>query len=63
MAKMSLEQLEQLAANPYYVMSPEQLAELEEYKLQKYQPFKKHVSSFKKNVQTIEKHPNEDGTK
>lgn len=62
MAKMSLEQLEQLASNPFYVMSKEQLADLEEYQMQKYQPFKKHVSSFKKNVQAVNKHPNEDGT-
>lgn len=49
MDKMPLEQLEQLAKNPYYVMSRDQLAQLEEYRANKYKPFKKHVSSFEKN--------------
>ncbi len=49
MDKMPIEQLEQLAKNPYYVMNQDQLAQLEEYRASKYKPFKKHVSSFEKN--------------
>ena len=49
MDEMPIEQLEQLAKNPYYVMSQEQLKQLEEYRASKYKPFKKHVSSFEKN--------------
>lgn len=48
---MPIEQLEQLAKNPYYVMNQDQLAQLEEYRSNKYKPFKKQVSSFKKNSQ------------
>jgi hypothetical protein len=53
MDEMPIEQLEQLAKNPYYVMSQEQLAQLEDYRANKYKPFKKHVSSFEKNSSTF----------
>lgn len=53
MDKMPIEQLEQLAKNPFYVMNQKQLAQLEAYKSTKYKPFKKHVSSFEKNSSTF----------
>jgi hypothetical protein len=46
---MSLEQLEKLAANPFYTLSDEQIAQLEEYRKQKFEPFEKQSLNIKKH--------------
>lgn len=49
MSNMSLEQLEKLAANPFYTLSDEQIAQLEEYRKQKFEPFEKQSLNIKKH--------------
>lgn len=49
---MSYEQLQKLVKNPFYNLNAKELALLEEYRRQRYQPPKKHTTSFNKHSYT-----------
>lgn len=56
---MTIDQLLQLASNPYYVLSPKQVQQLEEYNKKLYEKKKnevvKHRTGFDKHDTTLRK--------
>lgn len=47
--KVSYEQLEKLSKNPFYTLNAKELAQLKEYRQERYQPPKKHLTTFNKH--------------
>lgn len=53
---MSLEQLEALAKNPVYTLSPSQIARLDELRADKHRNERKHNTSVNKHQTKVIKH-------